>query len=518
MPFSQLLDSKLDSVSFVDWSSQKISTSMVHNLAPRIGVDARWMFAAKYHHAQTKSPAQASLFKRIGRLFHLPMIPLFVFDGPGRPANKRNKAVRKTPDWLAADFKRLLVGFRFPYCEAPGEAEAELAMLSNVGHIDAVMSEDFDTMVFSAQCVIRIKDESDSKYLIEVHEASQFSRNDLILIALLAGGNYHEGVPGCGIQTAAGIAQTGIGKHLFDALEASEIGHYHHVASMWRQDLCTMLDAKGVGRLYSCHCLLASRIPSDFPKVSVLIQYLHPMTSMLENLPAPPSLGQPDLPRLSKLCEKLFVWGHPMGIIKNFSHHIFPGLVIRELLQDLSKRHGLEQPHNSVAVISKVCTVCANQHERSGSEVFVSLVVPHAILTKITSVLHSMHENDIQRKALTQFMKKREVRTWLSQILALHAQPNILDNRDQTHKPSKRCKSMKPPIASSSTSTIASQAGDAHALSVLEISSDESSEEMKEKTPRKRQKHVVSPKYHLDIRHAASGEIFELCTDDEGEI
>ncbi|KAK0215562.1 hypothetical protein IW262DRAFT_1277857, partial [Armillaria fumosa] len=257
------------------------------------------------------------------------------------------------------------------------------------------------------------------------------------------------GVPGCGIQTAAGIARTGIGKHLFNALEASEIGHYHHVASMWRQDLCTMLDAKGVGRLYSHHRSLASRIPSDFPKVSVLIQYLHPMTSTLENLPAPPSLGQPDLPRLSKLCEELFVWGHPMGIIKNFSHHIFPGLVIRELLQDLSKRRGLEQPHNSVAVISKVCTVRANQREQSGSEVFVSLVVPHAVLTKITSVLHSTHENDIQRKALTQFMKKHEVRTWLSQILALHAQPNILDNRDQTHKPSKQCKSMKPPIGMS---------------------------------------------------------------------
>ncbi|KAK0466534.1 PIN domain-like protein [Armillaria novae-zelandiae] len=207
------------------------------------------MFTTKYHHAQTKNPAQASLFKRIGCLFHLPVIPIFVFDGPGHPANKHNKAMKKTPDWLAADFKMLLVGFRFPYCEqAPGEAEAEPAMLSNVGHIDAVMLEDFDTMVFNAQCVIRIKDESDSKYLIEVHEASQFSCNDLILIALLAGGNYDEGVPGCGIQTAAGIAQTGIGKQLFNALEVSEIGHYHQAASMWHQDLCTMLDAKGVGR------------------------------------------------------------------------------------------------------------------------------------------------------------------------------------------------------------------------------------------------------------------------------
>ncbi len=73
------------------------------------------------------------------------------------------------------------------------------------------------------------------------------------------------------------------------------------------------------------------------------------------------------------------------------------------------------------------------------------------------------------------------------------------------------------------------------ASSVLEISSDESGNEMAgeahlnnshhiltalcpEATPRKRQKRVASPKYRLEVRHTASGEIFELCTDNEGEI
>ncbi len=70
-----------------------------------------------FHHGQTKSPAQASLFKRLGRLFHLPIIPLFVFDGPHRPAIKRKKMVKKTPVWLTKDFKRLLEGFGFSYWE-----------------------------------------------------------------------------------------------------------------------------------------------------------------------------------------------------------------------------------------------------------------------------------------------------------------------------------------------------------------------------------------------------------------
>ncbi len=190
------------------------------------------------------------------------------------------------------------------------------------------------------------KDESNSEYLINVHKASKFFCNNLVLIVLLAGGNYdvcyaglfanivsslfsQEGIQGCRIQTAAEIAQTGIGKQLFDALEISEVDDYPAVTSVWHQDLCTMLEAKGAGLLSSHHCSLASRIPSDFPKVLVLTQYLHPVTLGLENLPTAPLLAQPDLPRLAKICEELFILGNSIGIVKNFSHHIFPGLAIR---------------------------------------------------------------------------------------------------------------------------------------------------------------------------------------------
>ncbi|PBK83758.1 PIN domain-like protein, partial [Armillaria gallica] len=270
----------------------------------------------------------------LGRLFHLPVIPLFVFDGPHRPAYKRKKTVKKTPVWLTNDFKRLLEGFGFPYWEAPGEAEAELAMLSHLGRISAVMSEDFDTMIFGARQVIRIKEESDSKYLIEVYEAgSQFSCNNLVMIALLAGGDYDDGIQGCGIQTAASIAKSSIGKQLFDALEASEVDSYAAVASAWRQDFSMTLETQGAWQRS-----LASRIPLDFPQVSVLIQYLHPVTSQSNgpnNVPAAPSLNQPNISHLANLCEELFVWGHSMGIIRNFRDHVFPGLATRDLLQDL---------------------------------------------------------------------------------------------------------------------------------------------------------------------------------------
>ncbi|KAK0218992.1 PIN domain-like protein [Armillaria fumosa] len=322
------------------------------------------MFAAKYHSGQTKNTAQASLFKRLGRLFHLPIIPIFVFDGPGHPVDKRKKSVSRTTDWLTTDFKQLLDGFGFSYWDAPGEAEAELAMLSIIDRIDAVLSEDFDTMIFVlflTRCTHR-KDKSDSTYIIEVHEqGSQLSHNDLILIALLAGGDYDDGIHGCRIQTAVDIASTGIGNQLFDILTTSRSQDYSDIAITWHHKLCTMLENQDSNSRCFHHRSLASHIPPDFPNHLVLTQYVHPLTSQSNgriNLPAPLSLHQPDLLGLAQLCKELFVWGNSMGIIRNFCNHVFPGLAIWELLQDLCEWRGLSQTDlSSHALISTVCPV-----------------------------------------------------------------------------------------------------------------------------------------------------------------
>ncbi|KAK0448995.1 PIN domain-like protein [Desarmillaria tabescens] len=540
-----------DSMSLVEWSAQNISTGTLHNSGPCIGVDASgWMFAAKYHYGQTKSPAQASLFKCLGCLFHLPVSPIFVFDGPKCPLNKCKKNITKTSDWLTADFKRLLEGFGFPYWDAPGEAEAELALLSNNDRINVVMSEDFDTMVFGAQRVIT--DESDSKYMIKVYEkGAQFSPNELIMIALLAGGDYDDGIQGCGIQTAVDITLTGIGERLFEALKASTVENYPTIASMWCQDLYAMLDSQGAGRLHSRRHALASHIPLDFPKVSVLIQYIQPLTSQSTGsftLPAAPVPCPPDIPKLAWLCKELFIWGHLMGIVQNFCDHVFPGLAIRELLQDLHKRRGVMQESDmslsSSAIISKVCSIHANQRERSDSEIFISLVIPHAVITQITSSIDGVYNTDITQNSLEQWLEKCEARVWLSHVLALHARPNILDdvehptsNTAKKHKHQNSCNKEKgrriempgptlPPQQSKRVDTKVREESEhwretpagqrARSVEVINISSDED-----ERATGKNCRVDVLEMSNLklssrNIHYLESGEILELCTDDEG--
>lgn len=103
---------------------------------------------------------------------HSPFLPLFVFDGQLRPDFKRGKKTNKKIDPLIPDFQEILEAFGFEWItvswtnqltlplltdlsKAPGEAEAELAHMNQVGIIDGVLSDDVDTFLFGAHTVIR---------------------------------------------------------------------------------------------------------------------------------------------------------------------------------------------------------------------------------------------------------------------------------------------------------------------------------------------------------------------------
>ncbi|KAK6966740.1 PIN domain-like protein [Favolaschia claudopus] len=84
-----------------------------------------------------------------------PVILIFVFDGFGRPLVKRGKQVLAQPESLIQACKEAIKAFGYYSHQAPGEAEAELAQMNKLGFIDAVITEDSDTLVFGAVCIIR---------------------------------------------------------------------------------------------------------------------------------------------------------------------------------------------------------------------------------------------------------------------------------------------------------------------------------------------------------------------------
>lgn len=124
------------------------------------------------HTQRGNSPQLQYLFTKLCRLLGTAVTLVFVFDGPGRPTFKRGHTVINRNLWHIQHAKTIIEAlgchwhdvcyilymyFRsfHKFKQAPGEAEAELAVLNRLGHVDAVMTDDSDALVFGALCIIR---------------------------------------------------------------------------------------------------------------------------------------------------------------------------------------------------------------------------------------------------------------------------------------------------------------------------------------------------------------------------
>lgn len=186
--------------------------------------------------------------------------------------------------------KEMLKLFGFPYHTAPGEAEAECAILQQEGIVDAVLSEDVDTLMFG--CTMSLRNWSSegtrgnkSPTHINVYHAkatkdgrAKLDREGMILIALMSGGDYiPAGIPGCGIKTACEAARAGFGKDLCRIHRKDISG-----LNQWRERLDYELRTNESGHFRQKHRTL--QIPSKFPDPAVLGYYTNPAVSSSEKI------------------------------------------------------------------------------------------------------------------------------------------------------------------------------------------------------------------------------------------
>ncbi|KAF8998641.1 PIN domain-like protein [Hymenopellis radicata] len=313
--------------------------------ALRLGVDAsiwlRQALASKYNvYRGGSKEVLRSLYRHCGRLFQLPIIPLFVFDGPDRAPMKRDRSVKSQllPHELA--FRQLLEHLGFQWKMAAGEAEAELAALSRAGVIDAVLSTDVDCLVFGATRVFRITniDYRTSQvrilsYSTSALEENNLSRANLTLIALMSGGDYHHGITNCGISTAVELTLTDLGPRLIDAVRNLRSKELFEFLVQWREQLRATLRNNPNHILSQRHPAMAAAIPASFPNLKIIRLYLDPKISPL-NASNSLEWNAPSIPQLSLFLEKHFRWSWP-GVLDDFKTHIFAGLALRELMRDV---------------------------------------------------------------------------------------------------------------------------------------------------------------------------------------
>ena len=256
----------------------------------RIAIDISiWQFQIQSGQGG-KNPALRTLYYRLLKLLALSIQPLFVFDGPHRPPFKRGKKTTSNtvclPNFLT---KELLKCFGFPYHTAPGEAEAECALLQKEGVVDAVLSEDVDTLMFG--CTMSLRNwtieavrGNKSPTHVNVYRAAivrtktRLDSEGMILVALMSGGDYMPaGIPGCGIKTACEAAKAGFGKDLCKLLRNDTDG-----LKQWRERLERELRTNESNFFRQRH--KAMGISERFPNMSALGYYTDPVVSSPEKV------------------------------------------------------------------------------------------------------------------------------------------------------------------------------------------------------------------------------------------
>ncbi len=316
----------------------------------------------------------------------MPVQPVFVFDGLNKPLFKRNKRSGQGDGMATAMAKRMIRMFGFFVHDAPGEAEAECALLQQRGVVDAVLSEDVDTLMFGCTRTLRnwsaATTTSSGKgsasatlthvSMYETEAAATalstsvlrtsdtgLDREGLVLVALMSGGDYlPEGVPGCGVKLACEAAKAGYGQSLCRIKRSDRAA-----MDQWRANLQHELRTNESKFFRTCHRKLV--IPEDFPNIGILRYYTHPVVSpddVVERLrdelsanasprfsPPPGSVaaavGQRpiDIAGLREFVAETFDWAYRGGAIK-FVRVLAPGLLSRTLLQKSpSDRRASEQ-------------------------------------------------------------------------------------------------------------------------------------------------------------------------------
>ncbi|RVD89964.1 uncharacterized protein DFL_000950 [Arthrobotrys flagrans] len=300
-----------------------------HKRHIRVAIDISiWAFQSKAVQGRStgsNAPLRV-IYYRLCSLLSLNIHAVFVFDGKDRPDFKRGKTISGGEGYLLAFSRRLITAFGFPIHNAPGEAEAECAFLQKQGLVDAVLSEDVDTLMFGCRQSWRSGDKGDSKNLevMQVYQSrtirdkTGLTPAGMILAALLSGGDYNTvGVAGIGMKQAVAAAKAGYGDELLQAckLATSDGGH---ALQEWRQKLETSLRTNP-NKIFSRKQPKA-KIPEDFPNLQIVNYYINPVISE-----TPPQINwdiRPNLEALREITKAKFEWTGSGKLIRTLSEKL----------------------------------------------------------------------------------------------------------------------------------------------------------------------------------------------------
>ncbi|CAD6578171.1 MAG: hypothetical protein CYPHOPRED_000468 [Cyphobasidiales sp. Tagirdzhanova-0007] len=317
-------------------------------LGLRVGVDASaWFFHSESGEGGA-NPQLRTLFHRVIRLARCGVLALFVFDGPHRPAQKRGKYIYRGQHEFQKDFIRIIEALGYEWRVAPGEAEAELAMLNARGTLDLVITDDVDCLLFGAVKVMKhafINKPTSSIYpciyeRCQIELETDLTIPGLILVALMSGGDYDlVGLAGIGPTIAVALAKGNFGKALADAVDGLS-GHALEIwLQDWRTDIRHELTTNERGLLPRKAAAAAKSIPDSWPDITTLKRYYDPVTSRTAKYAGFEKdhtwSGEINIGSLVQIMDELFEYLH-IEILQKLRTLIWPVITVHHLIRSLS--------------------------------------------------------------------------------------------------------------------------------------------------------------------------------------
>ena len=156
----------------------------------------------------------------------------------------------------------------------------------------------------------------------------------LLLFALLNGGDYDKGVPGCGQVVAVGLAKCGYGDQLLNAINNNE--DFNTFAPRFRDQICAELREDLQGQLGARRPSLASQFPDDFPKREVIDLYTKPVISDSESCNKTIRHGDwktraPCIAKITQFCYDNLGWKTESVLKANLQSHLWEGVFAQML-------------------------------------------------------------------------------------------------------------------------------------------------------------------------------------------
>jgi 5'-3' exonuclease len=189
---------------------------------------------------------------------------------------------------------------------------------------------------------------------VYTEEAIALTQGSLVLFALLTGGDYGDGIKGCGLTTALALVRCGFGDTLLSAFHRLDENGFDEFLMQWRSAIRKELATNSSHYLTRSQPKLAGDILDTFPDRRILDLYINPITSWSPGY-NPPHLSQwqfeqPSIPELTKFCIQHFHWNTEEILRSKFKSYIWEGIFL-QILYSVS---------SSYFIGAKILSICTS--------------------------------------------------------------------------------------------------------------------------------------------------------------